>query len=282
VVAVLALAACSRGVDRPAKSDAPTPQRIVSLVPAVTEILFAIGAGPHVVAVSSFDHWPPEVSTLTRVGGLLDPDIERIISLRPDLLVVDASQAEVVAKAKAAGIRLYPYSLGGLDNLARTMRDLGRVAGTTEQAEAAAGQVERRLEAIRKRAAGRPRPKTLVVFGREPGALRAIDVSGGVGFLHDIVQLAGGDNVFGQEKREWVRVGVESVVAAAPDVVVELHYGYYLKPARVRAEMAAWNTLTTLPAVRSHRVHLFEGDKFVVPGPRLAEAAEEIAAVIQR
>jgi iron complex transport system substrate-binding protein len=282
VVAALVLslpAACGRGTP-PAKADAPSPQRIVSLVPAVTEMLFAIGAGPRVVAVSSFDHWPPEVSNLTRVGGLLDPDIERILSLKPDLLVADASQAEVLAKAKAAGIRVYSYTLGGLDNLGRTMRELAGVVGTVDQGETAAAAVDQRLADIRKRVAGLPRPRTLLVFGREPGALRAIDVSGGIGFLHDIVQLAGGENVFGREKREWVRVSVENIVAAAPEVIIELHYGYYLTIPRLKAEMAVWNTLTTLPAVRNHRVHLFEGDKFVVPGPRLVEAAAEIAAVI--
>jgi iron complex transport system substrate-binding protein len=275
----IGLTGCARG-DQPSKAAGPPPQRIISLVPAVTEMLFAIGAGPRVVAVSSFDHWPPDVDKLTRVGGLLDPDIERIISLRPDLLVADSSQAEVIAKAKSAGIRIYAYALGGLDNLSRTMRELGGVVGTAAEAEAAAAKLDQQLDAIRRRAAGLPRPRTLLVFGREPGALRAIDVSGGVGFLHDIVQLSGGENVFGREKREWVRVSVENVVAAAPDVIIELHYGYHLTPARLRTEMAVWSSLTTVPAVRNQRVHLFEGDKFVVPGPRLVDAAVEIAAVI--
>lgn len=274
-----AIAGC-RGAERQSAPASPPPARIVSIVPAVTEMLFAIGAGPRVVAVSSFDHWPPEVKDLTKVGGLLDPDVERIIGLRPDLLVMDASQAEVIAKAKAAGIRVFPYTLGGLDNLTRTMRELGRIVGMEREAEAAAATADRRLDAIRHRVAKLPKRKTLLVFGREQGALRAIDVSGGAGFLHDIVQLAGGENVFGGEKREWVRVSVETIIAAAPEVVIELHYGYYLKPARIRTEMAVWDTLQAVPAVRSHRVYLLEGDKFVVPGPRVVEAAEEIANVI--
>lgn len=278
-VVLLALIACGRG-NQPAPKQ-PPPARIISIVPAVTEMLFAIGAGPRLVAVSSFDHWPPDAEKLAKVGGLLDPDIEKIISLRPDLLVVDASQAEVIAKAEGAGIRVYRYRLGGLDNVARTMRELGQIEGMQSQGEAAARGVEHRLEAIRARVAGRPRPRTVLVFGREPGALRAIDVSGGVGFLHDIVQLAGGDNVFGSEKREWVRVSVESILAAAPEVVVELHYGYHLTPARLRTEMAVWKGLPALPAVRANRIYLLEGDKYVVPGPRVIEAAEEVAAVIQ-
>jgi iron complex transport system substrate-binding protein len=239
-----------------------------------------IGDSDPQVAVSSFDHWPPEAEKLTKVGGLLDPDLERIISLRPDLVVVDASQAELIEKIKGAGIRVFPYSLGGLDNLTRTMRELGKVVGTERQAEAAASAVERRLDAIRKRVANLRRPRTLLIFGREEGAMRAIDVSGGVGFLNDIVELAGGENVFGSEQREWVRVSVESILAAAPDVVIELHYGYYLTPARLRKEAAVWKTLPTLPAVRNNRVHLLEGDKYVVPGPRVVEAAEQIAKLI--
>jgi iron complex transport system substrate-binding protein len=280
VLVSLAGAAGCKGGGEPAQEKAAPPARIVSLVPAVTEMLFTIGAGPRVVAVSSFDHWPPEVANLAKVGGLLDPDIERIISLHPDLLVADASQAEVIAKAKAASIRVYSYTLGGLENLGKTMRELGVVVGTEQQANAAAAEVERRLASIRQRASGLPRPRVLLVFGREPGALKSIDVTGGVGFLHDIVELAGGENVFGREKREWVRVSVENILAASPDLVIELHYGYYLTPARLRTEQAVWATLTTLPAVRNGRVHLFEGDRFVVPGPRLVEAAVDIAKVI--
>lgn len=278
LVLAVVLAGCREA--EPAKVVGPPPTRVVSLVPAVTEMLFAIGGGPRVVAVSSFDNWPKEAAALPKVGGLLDPDTERIISLRPDLVIVEGSQAEVMAKVQTAGIRTYSYKSGSLANVTKTMRELGTILGIESQASAAAGAIDQRLEAIRQRAEGRPRPKALLVFGREQGAMRAIDVSGGLGFLHDIVQLAGGDNVFGSERREWLRVSLETILVAAPDVVIELHYGYYLTPARLRQEMAVWDGLSTLPAVRRGRVHLLEGEKFVVPGPRIVDAAEEIAAVI--
>ena len=276
-----ALPGCrAREAAPPAASAGPPPTRIVSLVPAVTEILFAIGAGPRVVGVSSFDTHPPEALKLTKVGGLLDPDVERILSLKPDLLAADASQLDVIAKAKAAGIRVYAYSLGGIGNLTKTVRELGRVTGNDRQAEETASALEGRLEAVRRRVAPLGRPRTIVVFGREPGALRAIDVSGGTGFLNDILQIAGGENVFAKEAREWMRVSVEAILAASPDVVIELHYGYYLKPARIRQEQAAWATLPVLPAVRNGRVYLLEGNNYVVPGPRVVDAAEEIARLL--
>ncbi len=276
------LAACAPGAAPAARErqSAGPPQRIVSIVPAVTEMLFAIGAGPNVVAVSSFDTWPPEVKGLTRVGGLLDPDIERILQLRPDLVVVYGSTPEVREKLERAGIATFPYVMGGLDNLMGTIRKLGQAVGRAHEAEKVAAGLEARFDAIRARVAGRKRPRTLLVFGREPGALRAIDASGGQGFLADIVSLAGGENVLAGEKREAVRIGTEAILAAAPEIVIDLHYGRTLSAEQIDRERAAWQTLPALPAVREGRVALLVGDEFVVPGPRLADAAEAIADVL--
>lgn len=265
---------------RPTPAPALSPQRIVSLVPAVTEMLFAIGAGPRVIAVSSFDTYPPQVKSLPPVGGLLDPDIERIIRLRPDLVIVYGSQTEVNTQLTRAGIRMFPYVLGGLDNLTATMRQLGSVLGLADRAHATVAGLQARLDAIRQRVAGRRRPRTLLVFGREPGALRAIDASGGVGFLADIVSLAGGENVFANEKHESMRVSIEAVIAAAPDIIIDLHYGQPLGPEQIDRERAAWKALGSVPAVREGKVALLVGDEFVVPGPRVVDAAEAIADVI--
>ena len=282
VVFAAVAAACAPGAARPAaeRHSAGPPRRIVSIVPAVTEMLFAIGAGPHVVAVSSFDTWPPEVKGLTRVGALLDPDIERILRLQPDLVVVYGSTPEVREKLERAGIATFPYVMGGLGNLMGTVRRLGQAVGRAREAEQVAAGLEARFDAIRARVAGRKRPRTLLVFGREPGALRGIDASGGVGFLADIVSLAGGENVLAGEKREAVRIGTEAILAAAPEIVIDLHYGRTLSAEQIDRERAAWQSLPALPAVREGRVALLVGDEFVVPGPRLADAAEAIADVL--
>jgi iron complex transport system substrate-binding protein len=170
--------------------------------------------------------------------------------------------------------------LGGLDNLMATIRQLGPLVGRTTEADQVADRIQGRFDAIRARVAGKRRPPTLLVFGHEPGTLREIDASGGVGFLSDIVALAGGDNVFGSEKRESVRVGTESILAAAPEVIIDIHYGHTLSPEQIDRDRAAWKTLPAVPAVRMGRVALLVGDEYVVPGPRLADAAEAIADVI--
>src|SRR3954454_20884870 len=114
---------------RPAAPSSAAPQRIISLIPPVTETLFAVGAGPQVVAVSSFDNYPPEATRLQRVGALLDPDVERILSLRPDLVVVYASQVDLCAQLERAHIPTYVYSHAGLADVTSTIREVGARVG---------------------------------------------------------------------------------------------------------------------------------------------------------
>src|SRR5204863_4917016 len=110
-------------------------KRIVSLVPSVTEMLFAVGAGPQMVGVGSYDNFPPEATKLPRVGALLDPDVERILSLRPDLVVTYVTQTELESQLTRAGIRIFSDRHGGVPAMLQTLRDVGRETGHAQQAE---------------------------------------------------------------------------------------------------------------------------------------------------
>jgi iron complex transport system substrate-binding protein len=254
--------------------------RIISLVPALTEVLFAIGAGPQVVAVSSFDDDPPEVLKLPRVGALLDPDTERILALRPDLVLMYGSQSDLQEQLDAAGIRAFVYRHGGLGDVAPAFRSLGELTGRSAEASRVWNDIETRLSAVRARVAGRPRPKTLLVMGREPRSLRNLDASGGVGFLHDLIDLAGGENLFADVKRQAVRASSEMLLTRAPEIIIDLFYSRAMSSAALEQERTAWRALGSIPAVRNGRIHLLVGDYLVVPGPRIADAAEAFAQAI--
>jgi len=257
-----------------------SPRRIVSLVPALTEMLFAIGAGPQVVAVSSYDADPPEVRALPRVGALLDPDVERILSLRPDLVITYASQADLQAQLLRATIPVFDYRHGGLADITGTMRALGARTGHVEEAEAAARAIEARLAAIRDRTAGGRRPRTLLVFGRERGSLRNIYASGGRGFLHDMLEAAGGANVFADIDRESVQATTELILARAPDAIIEVRSADVLTDAEAASEAEAWSALSSVPAVRQRRVEVLTGRGLTVPGPRVAEVVERMSRAL--
>ena len=257
----------------------PRPSRIVSLIPAVTEMLFAIGAGPQVAAVGSFDRYPPEVARLPRVGALLDPDLEKILSLRPDLVAVYGSQTDLRQQLERARVPVFTYRHAGLGDVTATMRQLGEQTGRQREAGRAVAAVEEALEEVRRRVAGRARPRVLLVFGREAGALRGIYASGGIGFLHDLLDLAGGVNVFADVQRESVQASTELVLARRPDVIVELRASSVDAQA-ARTLVAEWKVVGSVPAIRDGRIHIIADDRTFVPGPRVAESARLIARAL--
>lgn len=257
----------------------PAPTRIISLVPAVSEMLFAVGAGPQVVAVSSFDDYPPEVLELPRVGALLDPDLERILSLRPDLVIVYESQVDLRRQLERASIPTFVYKHAALADITVTIRQLGARVGRDEGAAAASGRIDAKLADIRARVAGRPRPKTLLVFGRDALALRGVYASGGFGFLHDMLTAAGGDNVFADIRRESVQATSELILSRRPDVILELRPGNLPAEAE-RQEVAVWQALSSIPAVRTRRIAIITDPRTVVPGPRVAEGSELMARTL--
>ena len=251
------------------------PARIISLVPAATEMLFAIGAGPRVIAVSSFDHEPPAVQSLPRVGALLDPDVERIISLRPDLVVIYGSQDDLSRQLERAGIGRFFYRHGSLADILTMLTSLGARTGDVDGAARVVAAIRTSLDETRARVAGRPRPRTLVVFGRAPGSLRNVYASGGIGFMHDMLEAAGGDDIFADIARESVQATTELILARAPDVILELRAGDETAP-----DLDAWNTLAAVPAVRTHRVIALAGSDLITAGPHVAAGTERIARAL--
>jgi iron complex transport system substrate-binding protein len=278
---VLAAAVVVGGV-RPATTQtrAAEPRRIVSLVPALTEMLFALGAGPRVVAVSSYDEFPPEVKSLPRVGALLDPDMERILALRPDLVVIYGSQTDLQSQFARAGIRVFNYRHAGLSGVFNTLKELGAAVGRSGDADRLAREIRERLDAIQARVRGRPRPRTLLVFERDPASLRGVYVSGGVGFLHDMLEIAGGVNVFADMARESVQPSVETMLARAPDVILEVRVKGLLAPADVAEAKRVWGALASVPAVQHGRIQILHGDHLVVPGPRVVQGTEAFARAL--
>ena len=252
----------------------------MSLNPAVTEMLFAVGAGSQVVGVSSFDDFPPEAKALPRVGALLDPDVERILSLRPDLVVTYVTQTDLEKQLGRAGIRVFSSRHGGIATMLQTLRDIGRATGHQTEGDRRARDIEARLDSIRAKVKGLSRPRTLLVFDRQPRTLQQMYVTGGQGLLNELLEIAGGANVFSDVRGESIQPSHEVLLVRAPEVIVELRATGLFAAGEEREEKAAWSTLPSIPAVRNGRIHMLNGDYLVVPGPRIAAAAETIARAL--
>jgi ABC-type Fe3+-hydroxamate transport system substrate-binding protein len=260
---------------------AAPPKRVISLVPNVTEIVYALGAGGRVVGVGSYDTYPPEVTTLPKVGALLDPNVERILALKPDLVVIYGSQVDLKQQLTKAGIQVFPYRHGGLEGITNTIRELGARLEETAAADALVTRIEHGLDDIRRRVRGRPRPRTLLVFGHERLSLRGMYVNGGYGFMQDMLGVAGGENVFADVKTESVQATTEQIIARRPDVIVETRASAGAFSAAERdAETRTWNVLGSVPAVRNGRVIFLFDDRVVIPGPRIVEGTRELARAL--
>jgi ABC-type Fe3+-hydroxamate transport system substrate-binding protein len=140
--------------------------------------------------------------------------------------------------------------------------------------------IEADLAAIAEAVSGRPRPRTLLVIAREPGSLRNVFASGGSGFQHDMLTLAGGENVFDGSVSRAAQVTTETILQAAPDVVLEVRADQSLSPSEIAREVAAWQALPSLPAVRNSRVVLLTGSDLVIPGPRIVQGAARFAGAL--
>jgi cobalamin transport system substrate-binding protein len=202
--------------------------------------------------------------------------------LKPDLVVTYGSQTDLQAQFDRASIPYFNYRHGGLPHIMTTMRELGARTGHVNEAEAAARAIELRIQVIQARIKGSRRPKTLLVFGREPRTLRNIYASGGRGFLHDMLDAAGGEDVLADIDRESVQATTELILARAPEVILELRSDDIRDREGIgmKLEIESWSPLASVPAVKNGRVIILTGNGLVVPGPRVAEGIERMAKAL--
>jgi len=251
--------------------------RIICMSPAVSEITFAIGAGPRVVGVSQHTQYPPEAMGLPRCGGFFNPNFEVILSLKPDLIIAQGEAADMRQFAEANGIELVLLSLTDLDSIWTEAERLGRILQVEDEAARMVAEKRARLDALRARAAGKPPVRALLVTGREPDSLSNISTVGPNTFLNDIIEIAGGRNIFDDLPVDYGVVNKEALLARGPEVIVELQGMDSAEQLDHGAVLALWQELPTLPAVRNGRVYAIDASYALIPGPRVVDLAEDLA-----
>jgi len=257
------------------------PARIVSTSPSITETLFALGLGDHVVGVSSFCRFPADVTRLPRVGSFLHPDTELIARLRPDLVIVHAGPNEVPRQLSALGVTSITVDRGTLPSVYSTIRAIGTATGVGDRAEALVARLQGRLDAVHAAAVKRPAKRVLVIMGRQPGTLSDLVAVGRGSYLNDLVTVAGGVNVLDDPRLpDYPRISMETVIRLAPEVIVDAGDMGDTVDEHLRRQPATerlWRQQANVKASQVNGVHAVTSDAFVVPGPRVVEAAETLA-----
>ena len=251
-------------------------RRIVALTPAAVESLFAVGAGGRVVGATSEANHPAAAADIPRVGsfGPDTIDYERILALRPDLVLTAGALHEPVRKAlDKLGVATFALEPAGIDDVRTQLLTLGRMTGHDDQAQRAAADFDAALADVADRLAGLAsddRPKCLVMISVKP-----LWTAGGGSFLDRVIDRAGGRNLFGDDGREWFERGVEEVVRRSPDVLIAGDSSADALAALVGR--AGWDTT---PAVRQRRFVTLDDDLFMRPGPRLPLAVRSLSEAL--
>jgi len=253
------------------------PRRIVSTAPSITETLFALGLGDSVVGVTQHCHYPPEAARRPKIGTYVNPNVEAIVALRPDLVVLQDTADRSAAQLQRVGVAILVVRHGNLDALFNSVTAIGARCGVPDRAARLNGEIRARLDGIRRRTAGKPRRSLVFIVGRSPGTLDNLIAVGKGSYLNELIEIAGGVNALAQTPMPYPKVSVESIIGLNPDVLVDM--GDMAETLGVseehkRSVVALWSRNPALKAVQHGRVFAVASDIFVVPGPRVAEAAE--------
>lgn len=241
------------------------PQRIVSLAPSITEILFALGAEDLVVGVTDFCDYPPEAKRKESVGGFVNPNIEKILSLSPDLVFAtkDGNDPQVVERLKRFGLPVYVTNPRNFDEIIESILKISRLIGKATEGKALFEELKKRKEIILERVRTKKPRRVLFLYGLDPM------VSAGPGtFADNLIGLAGGANVLADSPVAYPKINLEEAIARGPDVVVV-------------SEMKGENSdLKRLKDAFGKNAHRINGDLINRPGPRIILGLEELYKII--
>jgi len=247
--------------------------RVVSLAPNVTEILYALGVEDRLVGVTQQCNFPPAAAAKPKVGDTLNPSLEILISLQPDLVIgtAEGNRRETIDLLERAGIPLYGTHARTVADIFASIRELASLMGVPEAGERLASELEERLEALEHRLAGAARPRVLVAIWLDP-----LITAGGDTFMNDVLRRAGAESVTASLSESWPRLSLEAVIESDPD---------YLVLPRLHSLQARLDDLRARPAWRHVRAVengriVWLDEALLRPGPRIVGAMEDLARAL--
>jgi iron complex transport system substrate-binding protein len=250
------------------------PQRIISIAPSVTEILFALDLGERIVGVSSYCNYPPEAKRKERVGGYINPSMEKIVALHPDLVIqtADGDLKTFVDRVASLGIPIYITNPRSVTEVMDSILRIGEVTFTSQGAQNLVGSMRQKIQDIQRRVQGQPQPRVLHAMSVDPL------ISSGKGtFVHDLILLSGGKNVAENARGKHPQLSMEEVMARDPEVIL---LSAMLSSDSLQEQKKWWQRWREISAVRSGRIYAVEADLILRPSPRIVRGLKEVARAL--
>jgi len=263
-------------------SNHSNPQRIITIAPSITEMAFAIGLGDKIVGVSDYCDYPNDTENLPKIGGFINPNIEAIVNLKPDLVIVYSNSGKLQARLDSLQIPNLAVSSNNLDDIKQSIAKIGDATGHQSQAKRVINDFEHQLNRVSNKVSASDKPSVLIVMGhsKESSQGSTIFVAGHHDFYNDLIKLAGGINAFSNTALKTGTLSAEGILTTNPDVIIDLFpeaddHNYDLGKVKQN-----WQSLAQVNAVQNNRVHIVEENYATIPGPRLGLLLEQMAELI--
>lgn len=247
-----------------------TPERIISLAPSITETLFYLGLGDKVVGVTDFCNYPAEARKKTSVGWIINPNVEKIISLKPDLVFATAegNRSDIVDTLERVKIKVYVMNPSSLEDVLRGITAAGALSGQGVIAKQKVAELNHRIDVIKKRGDGFKKVRVLYLVSTEP----MITVGPG-SFIHNIIEIAGGENIAFRSSTRYPRIEMEEIVLQDPEVIIV--------PPDLKDYLLSWKKRWGgISAIKHNRIYTIDSDIISRPGPRIVVGLEEMYGYI--
>lgn len=260
-----------------ADSDRP-PQRIVSLSPNVTEIIYGLGAWDRVVGVTMYSDFPAEAKTLPKVGGWVNPNLEAIVNLKPDLVIFLKDQDRIFGdNIRKLGLNtLSVDSNNSIKDIQNSILQLGKVLQKEKEAKSLTARIRSNLEEMSSKTSKVPKKRVLFIVGRNPGTLEDIYVIGRDNYINEIINLAGGVNVV-KSDRFALKIAKDALLSLDPEVIIEIAYD---KTDNRDSAIETWSALKEISAIKNNEVHIVSSSELLHPSQRVIDGANILARIL--
>src|SRR5262245_33549875 len=256
------------------------PQRIVSVAPGITEILFALGAGDRVVGVTTYCRYPEAARAKPKIGGYTTPSLESILALRPDQVIMMKNRPDIAQKLKQTGIDVVELQPENLAGIYAAINVISAAIGAPDKGRALVQSIQKQLQQIAAKTPAGPKSKVLFIVGRSPGSVSDLIAVGRGSYLHELIGLAGAENVFADAAVPYPKVNMEDVIRRNPDLIIDMGPGMgdndLVTESQRQAIKQLWKKYSFLRAVQRDAVFPVSADYFVTQGPRVVEAVRDI------
>jgi len=250
------------------------PKRIISLAPNITEILFSLGLDEEIVGVSIHCNFPEKAKSRVRVGSYISLDFEKIVSLKPDLVIATGvgNTKDMIDRLEKLGFPTYVIFPKNFSDILQSISHVGQVVDREKEAIGIIQGMKQRSQRVIELTKGLSRPKVFFQIGEAP-----IFTVGRGSFADDLIRLAGGENIAGKEKEMYPRLGMEEILKRSPEVILVSSMNPKGDYQRVLQEWSRWKMI---PAIKNSRLHLIDSDLIDRPSPRIIDGLEEIARIL--